>query len=302
MPETTDATTGDTSPNSDTNGIAAEYVASALDVYQNNGRSGPPPSAGPGHRTDRDRADLLVRDLLTDLMHYADLRGIDFDAALAGGRFAYVEERTEAATYRPGALVQQTGTAARQANQAGLPRRGVVTDLLLTPGEPAIYKVRCPSEARSHRFAATDLEPAAPFEQVTTRHQVVHTPLAAEQALVETTARITLCDKHDLPADHTDIEDHHTLLGALTNWSGRTEEQLTGPLTPRITQEMWRLEAERITSGPPTHRIRRTDPDQLVAQDIPFSLAAGVPTPNEHTAASRPAEQTRGRGRHRAGR
>jgi hypothetical protein len=298
----------DTNETSDSaNAVAAEYAATALDVYQQSGRNGPPPGTGPDHRTDRGHADVLVRDLLTDLMHYADLREVDFDAALAGGRFAYVEERTEAAAHQPGALVQLTGTAATQAEKARLPHRGVVTELQLTPGEPAIYKVRCPGEAQAHPFAAEDLEPAPPFGPVTTRQKVVHTPLAAEQAMVEAIARITLCDEHNRPAEYADIEDYHVLLGALTAWTRRSEAQLTEPLVPRMTREAQRLATELAAGGrQPELQVGLTqviDPAQLAAQDFPFSLAGGVPSPSERAAqASRLSgkEPTRGRGRHRA--
>ncbi|RAY14986.1 hypothetical protein DPM19_09555 [Actinomadura craniellae] len=76
----------------DTNAQSAEFAAKALDAFQEHAQPGP----APDHRKDAEHAAGLVGDLLIDLMHYADRRGLDFDETLLAARLFYADETATA--------------------------------------------------------------------------------------------------------------------------------------------------------------------------------------------------------------
>lgn len=68
-----------------TNEDRARWAAAALEAYAEQTRNNP---------ADRDKAELL-RDLLGDLMHYADEQGLDFTQELTWAEGNYEDERDE---------------------------------------------------------------------------------------------------------------------------------------------------------------------------------------------------------------
>ncbi len=250
-----------------TNAQYAEFGAFILDAYQAGVMSEP----APDHRTDPTYGTDLLGDLLGDLMHYADQYKVDFETAAVEASSRYLAQRSDEAPYRPGTLVQLTQDAADDPILAGLPRRGVITGLRMIPGKPTAFAMRSPGEPEGHWYSATDLEPAPAFRPIPTNNGIIDTPLQAEQALVETVARIGLADLHQQPADHHDIEDHHALLIGLEAWSGTWAEQLTDKLGPRFEEALQALEYQQ-----PSHTVH---PAHLADRDFPFDPNCGGSEP-----------------------
>ncbi|WP_433332984.1 hypothetical protein [Spirillospora sp. CA-294931] len=247
----------------------AEFASRALDAYQRDLRTEPGPHRHPWQPLE----DELVADFLADLMHHCARNGIEFDEALDDARRVYINERADEGAYNLGSTVQLKGPAAQEAEAAGLPTRGVITGLLIAHDGSPDYYLRCPGEPRNHRFSAADLQPAPAFQAVTTHRGVVADPLAAERALVEATARIGTADGRDAPARYDDIEDHHTLLGSLSSWSGLSLERLSEILQPKFAAATRQLEAVagRWEDGPPGVRPAGEPPGPagLATQSFP---------------------------------
>ncbi|MBO2447140.1 hypothetical protein J4573_08585 [Actinomadura barringtoniae] len=254
-----------------TNTDFAEFGAIALDGYQELFEN----PKGLDHRTNISEGLSLLSDLLADLMHYADERGVDFDHALAQARTDHTVERAESGTYEIGATVQLTGPEAGRREHAGLTTRGQVTGVLSPQGGSATFYVQFPGEASGHPFPEPTLLPAPRFPPTVTSTGVVGTPLAAEAALVAAILRIEKSDAPGSAPRMEDLRDHRTLLTSLSSWTGLDERRFSELLRPKIFAKLRQLDVEsagEALSGSPTALEPpnpRADSAQLAAQDFP---------------------------------
>ncbi|MEU5885188.1 hypothetical protein [Spirillospora sp. NPDC047279] len=251
----------------------AEYAARALDGYQDQFVS----KAGLDHRTNEQYATELLADLLGDLMHYAQDRGVDFESALDIARQDFAAEQATETKFLITSPVRLVGRAAQEATRAGLPTCGMVTGILLPEKGPTDYYVRGLGDSRSHRFIGDDLTPGAPFTPIPTYQGIVEDPLAAEVALINATARVGAADNREMPPRLEDIEDHHVLLSALATWNAMDQEQVSKLIYPKVSARLHELES---ALDPWRHASPGNDhptPAQLAAQDFPTSVEAASP-------------------------
>jgi hypothetical protein len=176
------------------------------------------------YRTDRD----VMAALISDLRHYADWRGIDFDeAATAGGR-KYNERR--ALEWHPYAI----GAEVRRQPDGHLPSRGVIVSIYPDDGGAQTYHVRFPGDSAATPCREPDLRPADPFPATTINQGTVTSLPAAERIIVETTARIRSCNLRGAVPDGKDIADISVMATALAETCDLTVRQIMDHLEPEI--------------------------------------------------------------------
>jgi hypothetical protein len=236
----------------------AEYAASALDSFQNLFEQ----NAHRDHRTDDLFAGELIGDLLTDLMHYADRRGLDFGRIAKAAHDDFLREQPEAPALTIGSAVRLTGTAAQEAALADQPLRGSITGLVITDQGATDFYVRRLGDPRSRRFGEDDLAPAEPFPSVPTRDGIVDHPLKAEKLLIDTALQTALSGTEQ----PFDLHDHQALLTALATWNGLDEQSTRDLLLAEVEQEIDR-------APEPDAEVR--NPGALAAQGFPSAM--GVP-------------------------
>jgi hypothetical protein len=264
----------------------AEFGAAALDAFQALFEE----TEHLDHRSNNTHARELLGDLLIDLMHYADHRGLEFNDILAQANGYYLSEQNNPDVFAIGSTVQLDGPAADEAILLGAPTRGTVTGLLVPHDGPTEYDVRFLGETSSRTIIAADLEPAPPFPSTSTRQGVINNPLSAEEILVETTVRIGRADLHGTQPRQDDLSDHHALLNALVAWNGMDRREVTDLLLAKVEP--------RLTT-PPLSAGTGLSPAQLAAQDFPVPLAQGLNTHLPAAQVSRPAGLPDPRHRHR---
>lgn len=244
----------------------AESAARALDAYQD--RIGP--INGHDHRTDPDAAQHLLAALISDLIHYADQRGLNFEEAAIGAQLVFINEKTDASAYRIGSLVQLTQQATESLDVAPPPgSRGVVTNLEFPPGEPPGYAVRTPGSTSEYWFTAEELQPAPGFRPVPTHAGIVDAPMQAENALIATLSRIALADTRGVAPDRADVEDNLTLLAALSQWAAIPPEQLASGILDRAQQRLLGLR----------DHLADPNPFELAGEDFPYGPSSGITGP-----------------------
>jgi hypothetical protein len=239
-----------------TNSDFADFGAVALDRYQELFDD----PKGLDHRADADHALSLLGDLLADLMHYADARGVDFDHALTRARTDHTVERVESGRFEIGSLVQLIGPEARRRENAGLTTRGQVTGVLTPQDGPVTFYVKFPGETSGHAFGQNILGPAPKFPMTVTSTGMVGTPLAAETALVNTVLRIEAGEVPGSAPRVEDLRDHRALLTALSSWVGLDERRTSELIRPKIFAKLRKLETEPAPEWLSAH---------LAAQDFP---------------------------------
>ncbi|GAA1574415.1 hypothetical protein GCM10009678_66400 [Actinomadura kijaniata] len=231
--------------------------------------------------------DELISDVLSDLMHYCSLHGVDFDQALETARLTYAGERAEEGVFALDSLVQLTGEATREAERAQLPVRGTVANVLPAEDGGRDYLVRFPGASRNDRLRADQLEPAPPFRAVGTSKGPVVDPVRAERVLANAAASMLSATEHGQLPDRERVADFNALLPALAEWSGLTEERMAEVLAPKFKAA---ADALKLPSGPLS-----THPARLAAEGFPSSPEPAddptVSTTRPKTAKPRPTQQ-----------
>lgn len=269
-----------------------EYAACVLDTYQDILRDRANFDLGADHRQHDEHAHRLLSSLITDLVHYADQRGIDFLKVLADANLSYLLDRVDTAEYARGSAVQLTRDAINQPDLAGLPRRGVVINIRVDQGQPTSYDVRSPGEQEPRQIKAEHLEAAPVFRPVTTYRGVHESVLDAEKALISTVARITVArigisDSFGRTPSGSDIADQQSLLAALSDWTGIEMEELNAKLNPAYIAEMQRLKQEIDANARAGHTLPdllEPTPPQLAYgafPDLPLGNQSTDTTPND---------------------
>ncbi|MFA1551741.1 hypothetical protein [Actinomadura chokoriensis] len=244
----------------------AEFGAAALDSFQALFEE----TEHLDHRTNNAHARELLGDLLIDLMHYAQHRGLEFNDILAQANGYYLSEHNSPDVFAVGSTVQLDGPAADEAILLGHPTRGTVTGLLVPHDGPTEYNVCFLGETSSRTIIDADLEPAPPFPSTSTAQGVISDPLHAEETLVETMARIARADLDGVRPQQDDLDDHHVLLDALVTWNGMDDRNVTDLLLAKVEP--------RLTTSQPKAPVTGASlsPAQLAAQDFPIPLVQGL--------------------------
>ncbi|MEU5993335.1 hypothetical protein ABZ806_30565 [Spirillospora sp. NPDC047418] len=263
----------------------AEFGAAALDAFQALFEE----TEHLDHRGNNTHARELLGDLLIDLMHYADHRGLEFNDILAQANGYYLSEHNSPDVLAIGTTVQLDGPAADEAILLGAPTRGTVTGLLVPHDGPTQYDVHFLGQTSSRTIIAADLKPAPPFPSTPTSQGVISNPLRAEETLVETMARIGRADLNGVQPAQEDLNDHHALLDALTAWNVIDEREVTDLLLAKVEP--------RLTT-PPASAGTALSPAQLAARDFPIPLAQGL-ADHQPAAHQRPATSPAPPHRHR---
>jgi len=209
--------------------------------------------------------DDILADLIADLHHYADSRGIGFDSAVASGQAAYARHRAgEDNPYRIGDEVHL-----RQRSDTGFPGRGVVVSIFPErDGEPS-YHVRFPGQADATPLPGREIGPAAAFPAVTTNQGTAASLAAAERLLIETAARIRACEQRQVPPHDHDLADKDSLLLAIGNACALAGSDVLRHLEPQVAA--W---TDVITQ--PWHPVHVTSAAELAALDFPQPVQASV--------------------------
>jgi hypothetical protein len=141
--------------------------------------------------------------LLTDLHHYADRQGIDFETAMTAGRRAHARERLSAE------------------GRFGTGRDPDASPGTLLAGPPT----------------------APPFTPVATNQGVVTEVGDAEWHLIRTAARLRGGEQRRFPGAHLDdLDDMHVLADALGETCGLTRAEVVGRLASRIADRAAEME------------------------------------------------------------
>ena len=269
----------------------AEYAASALDSYQNLFEG----NESRDHRTDDRFAGELIGDLLTDLMHLADRRGLNFDGILRAARDDFLHELPEPPTFTIGSAVRLKGPAAEEAATLGQPLNGAITGLVVTHQGTTEFYIRRLGDTRSQPFTEADLEPTTPFPAVPTSRGIVDHPLKAEAILVDAAVRTTLAaTEHPFNAP-----DHQSLLTALASWNGLDERSTRELLLAKVAHKIDQAAGASKTG------TEALNPARMAAQGFPSSLgspAEALTSPAEATTAERRPGQRPASGSHRPSR
>ncbi|MEU9019363.1 hypothetical protein [Actinomadura sp. NPDC048394] len=252
----------------------AEFGAAALDAFQALFEQ----TEHLDHRTNDEDARELISDLLVDLMHYAEHRGIEFNDLVAEAQAYYDTERDNPNAFAIGSTIQLEGPAAHEAILLGQPTRGSVTGVLVSHQGQTEYYVRFLGHNENQAVLAANLKPAPPFPATPTTQGVVHDPLKAEQLLVDAATRIAMADIHSRQPSQDDLRDHRTLLAALTTWNNMHERNVTDLLLSRVTEHLNAAELDDTTKqpAPAAESTARLTPAQLAAQAFPLPLADSI--------------------------
>jgi hypothetical protein len=260
----------------------AEYGAAALDSFQNLYQH----QEQRDHRTDDGFAEALIGDLLTDLMHYTNHRGLDFHQILRTAQHDFLQGLPEPPALTLGTPVRLTGTAAQHAVHLGEPVYGAITGLVVPQQGPTEYYVRRLGDSASRQFTAQDLEPAPPFPAVPTRKGIIDHPLRAEDLLVDAAARDASGNTVS-PSNESafDLPEHRALLKALASWNGLDDHATRQLLLTKVEHKLNEINATARSSPAqqptiePIPGARLHDAAQLAGQALPPSPQEPHPRP-----------------------
>ncbi|MEV5831912.1 hypothetical protein AB0L25_40805 [Spirillospora sp. NPDC052242] len=240
----------------------AEFAATILDTFQQLFEE----TGHLDHRTSDAHARDLLGDLLVDLMHYAERRGLDFGDILGESQGYFHTEKRQANAFTIGAPVQLEGPAAQEAVLLGRPTRGAVTGMLNPDDGVPEYYVHFIGDKNSERVIAADLEPAPPFPTTSTSKGVINTPLHAEGLLLEAATRTALADVHGLHPNADDLRDHRALLDSFVSWTGMDRLGVTDLVLSRVSERLPVPDHGRLHGDEPS-------PGRLAAQGFPTPIA-----------------------------
>ncbi|MEV5574514.1 hypothetical protein AB0L06_31150 [Spirillospora sp. NPDC052269] len=224
-----------------------------------------------------------VSDLLTDLMHYCSLQGVDFDHALESARLAFADERAEEGRFARGACVELVGEAAEQAHRSALSARGVVAGISDAKDGQAVYHVQGPGDVRERSYLATELRSAPQFGPVKTTEGDIRSPLDAEQAVIGSCAQLLQAEGLGRPPHADDARNLNALLNALVDWTQLPSDRLDALLAPKVESAYRALTRPGATSAwqNPARLAAadRGDPNpDLTAPPKPISAPGKPPT------------------------
>ncbi|WP_285497583.1 hypothetical protein [Actinomadura sp. NBRC 104425] len=283
----------------------AEYGAETLDAYQDLFEE----TAHRDHRTDDEHARELIGDLLVDLMHYTERRGLDFDDILARAEADYLLEHPDAKVFPIGTAVELDGPLADEAIILGLPTRASVTGVLVPLTGPTQYYVHFLGETANRPVIAADLRPAPPFPATPTTAGVITDPLQAEDHFIRTLTRIDAAHpRGDQPT--ADLRaDRDSLLNALTTWNNMDERNVIDLLAAKIAKQLSAGEERQPAQGvklsageerQPAQGVKLsgepTTPGRLANQGFPEPLTqqlAGRPSAGRSATAPHPAHASK---------
>ncbi|WUH97670.1 hypothetical protein OHR68_29685 [Spirillospora sp. NBC_00431] len=258
----------------------AEFGAAALDSFQTLFEE----TNHLDHRNNDAHARELLGDLLIDLMHYSERRGLEFNDIFAQAHGYYLSEQNSPDVFAIGSAVQFHGPAADEAILLGQPTRGTVTGLLVPHDGPTEYEVQFIGETSSHTIIAADLESAPPFPTTPTTQGVINDALRAEETLVETMIRVAQADIDGLQQRQDDLNDRQALLDALVAWNGMDKYSVSDLLLAKVEP---RLSAPEPLPPAPSQPL---SPAQIAAQDFPVPLDKGLTSHHaDSRSTSRPA-------------
>lgn len=269
----------------------AEFGAAAMDSFQALFEE----TEHLDHRFNDVHARELLGDLLIDLMHYAQHRGLEFNDILAHANGHYLSEHSSSDVYAIGSAVQLVGPAADEAALLGQPTRGGVTGIYVPHDGPTEYYVRFLGEPSSRSICATELQEASAFPATSTTRGVISDPFLAERDLVEVMTQIGRADLNGVPPNQNDLNDRHLLLEALVAWNGMDTRDVTDLLLAQVEQRLATPQAETSVPG------AALSPGRLAAQDFPIPLEQGLTEhrPSTRTTPHPAASATRRTDRHR---
>jgi hypothetical protein len=279
-------------------------VTHLMDVYEQRMFPGEPTA----HRTEPATAALLLRCLLSGLLHYTDARGLDFNEALEIARGIRTDDIAAEATYQIGEEVQ---------TRYGPTLRGTITGIGTGEIGQPLYEVHVPGEAKQRTLEAVEISQAPPFGPVTTRSGDITTAAMAERMLIHLGARIRHGEAGGPPVTRDHYGDRERLLAALATWSCKPKKTIRRSLGPKEVLaygEMTKSNLGDITAATPNSPQQQqpaaangpktqgaeTRPDQadqaaeLAASDFPYDISAGVPAADAAPAAH-PAVRAAGR-------
>ena len=227
--------------------------------------------------TDRD----VMAALISDLRHYADWRGIDFDEAAIAGTRKYNERRAlEANPYAIGAEV-------RRQPDGRLPSRGVIVSIYPDDDGAQTYHVRFPGDSAATPCREPDLRPTAPFPAITINQGKVTSLSGAERIIVETAARIRSCELRGAVPDSRDIADISATAATLAESCDLTTRQIMHHLEPEIA-------AFSSAMSQPWRPVTAVPAAGLAASSFPYpsqaSIEPRIPGPGHGSSAPAPAQ------------
>ncbi|GAA0544543.1 hypothetical protein [Actinomadura livida] len=259
----------------------AQFGAAALDAFQALFEE----TEHLDHRGNDAHACELLGDLLIDLMHYAQHRGLEFNDILAQAHGHHLSESNSPDVYAIGATVQLDGPAADEAILLGHPTRGSITGLLVPNHGPTEYYVHFLGQTSNQKVISADLKTAPPFSATTTTQGLINDPLHAEELLIQTMTRIGQADIQGLRPHKGDLNDQRALLDALVAWNDMEKHNVTDLLLAEVAPYL-STDAQQPAPEIPL------SPAQLAAQAFPTPLAEGLtdqlPAPH-NTSEHRPA-------------
>ncbi|TDE26530.1 hypothetical protein [Actinomadura sp. 6K520] len=203
----------------------AQFGAAALDAFQALFEE----TEHLDHRGNDDHARELLGDLLIDLMHYAQHRGLEFNDILAQAHGHHLSESNSPDVYAIGSTVQLDGPTADEAILLGHPTRGTITGLLVPNHGPTEYYIHFLGQTHNQKVIAADLKPAPPFPATTTTQGLINDPLHAEELLIQTMTRIGQADIHGLRPHQDDLNNQRALLDALVAWNDMEKHNVRPP-------------------------------------------------------------------------
>jgi hypothetical protein len=218
--------------------------------------------------------------LLCGLMHYAERRGLSFDAALTDAGRAYDRQRT---TFLAGDAVQRTGPSRHGADE--VPAIGEI--VRSRPGTPPVYEVDFITSR--DWVPEPDLTPAQSFS-ATDRHGPIPSAAVTRHLLARAVRSIEADCRAGLDPDPGDIQNVDVYLTGLSGWSGLDRATVLGAFSTVLTEHDGHL----TVPAPGTH------PVSLAATSMPHRPEPGIRDDSEPGAApvplSRPAAQRRANG------
>jgi len=248
----------------------------------------------PAHEYVEGDGDLLAV-MISELRHYADWRGIDFDSAVAAGNAAYFQNRAgEDHPYSLGAEVEHPerrhGYESPEEDSI-FASRGIVTSIYPERDGTQTYHVRFLGESDTWPLKNADLRPAPAFPLVAISRGTVESLAEAERLLVETGARIRSCELRGTSPSLHDMADRLMLSAALAGACGLTAPDIRRLLEPQVAT--WTAEITK-----PWRPVHASRPNEMAALDFPQPLQRVIEQHGRseglrpHT---EPAERTHGR-------
>ncbi|MFI0351009.1 hypothetical protein [Actinomadura sp. 9N407] len=196
--------------------------------------------------------------LFSDLLHFCDHHGLDFDAALGWARTSYADDLAMEQTFTNGDEVQPRHSATW---------RGIVVDVHTTDQGQVLHTVRIPGERDRRLIPVEALETEAPFGPIETRNSPVLTAQEAEGHLEELSLLIRRTEHEGrLPAQPL-YADQRKLVDALADWSRSSPASIL------------QLLGSQIAAALDEERLQTPEATKLASTAFPNDIASGLADP-----------------------